>query len=1139
MNFLKAIFAGTLASVVVLLVLGALLWLGGEYLGWSVETRIILSVVVLAVWLALFLVQKAVAARRARAIEDQLRAQAEEQTAATPAETREQILDLQRRFRESLASLKKSRMGKSALYTMPWYVMVGPPGSGKSSALLQSGLNFPTLGQGPRGVRGVGGTRNCDWWFSEEGIFLDTAGRYTTEADDRPEWAAFLNLLKRTRRERPINGVIVTVSAPELLHVKEGAMEAFTQPIRERLDELCGNLDVVFPAYVVFSKSDLIQGFVEFFDGLDRDARSKFLGCVLDYPGDPETPLDEILEPKLQTVYDGLHRHRIHALTAEKEPQRGRNIYLFPLRFALLQEKVREFLVTLFRPNPFQESAPLRGFFYTSAAQSGELVDPLDPDDPDAPALEIEYDAPIRQGSVLVRPQTQETRSYFLQHLFAKVILPDRNLVRLASKVSKRLGLTHAAVRVLSIAGAAFFGASLLVSFVGNRSLLEDANNAAAALVHVRQGSEGDLPRELTALETLRVQLESLEEARNDGAPVRLRWGLYQGNRIEKRARELYFSVLKTRFIQPAGDSLEKDLEALRRKPKKTLAEFEHLYDLYRAYLMLAGEMKPEPLALRKALEDNRRWWNPLPPTPETTLVTMADNQLDYFLSQLDRPEAWVLSGDEELAAEVRKELTGALWVTENYRDMIDSARDDFPPILRDDLYRGPHKELFTLQELFSSIFTEKGWNEYIRHAIQDKSEILSRQYASLGIEKTPEEIADRLRQDYLTDHERSWNNVLQATRLRPFTGVQDAADVLRILSGPESPYPAFLQSVRERQALLLSPGEIANPAKGDLSWLPEAQKVLADLHQVLEGFLRSTRSGRRFLTLLREEKLAEFIESFQKTRLDLSKVLVAVDASERNRMEAFLSQPIDNAGAALRREAQDEMEQIWRSTVHEFFERELKDRYPLDPASAEDLPAELFSRWMNPKTGLVWETYRLLETLHNTILDSQPLILYSGEFERAIRHAERVRDALYETGSNAFSVRFWITLKQFAGVRDVRFRLGENDFSLYDRPDRRGELVWTENDVAGASISIAVGLDQWSERRHPGPWGLLRLVRDGDPAELGNTEMLECRWNLQANILGRVEDFKAGLVLEPKGANDVFRDEFYAKITCPEKIGP
>ena len=106
-------------------------------------------------------------------------------------------------------------------------MIIGPPGSGKTTALLNSGLQFPLeqrVGKGA--LRGVGGTRNCDWWFTDEAIFLDTAGRYTTQDSDAESdsvgWSEFLALLKKYRARRPLNGVIVTVSAQDLLTLDAG-----------------------------------------------------------------------------------------------------------------------------------------------------------------------------------------------------------------------------------------------------------------------------------------------------------------------------------------------------------------------------------------------------------------------------------------------------------------------------------------------------------------------------------------------------------------------------------------------------------------------------------------------------------------------------------------------------------------------------------------------------------------------------------------------------------------------------------------------------------------------------------------------------------------------------------------------------
>ncbi|MCU0723940.1 MAG: hypothetical protein MUC63_10065, partial [Planctomycetes bacterium] len=624
--------------------------------------------------------------------------------------------------------------------------------------------------------------------------------------------------------------------------------------------------------------------------------------------------------------------------------------------------------------------------------------------------------------------------------------------------------------------------------------------------------------------------------------PVSLRFGLYRGGRIAERSRALYFRHLHSRLVAPAAARLEAEMKALRDKPKKNLADYERLHNLYQAYLMMAGRIDPQPPVLREVLGDGGRWTagieDPQGGRPER-LLPMAKRQLDFWALEVVSSKAARIAPKEEVVDSVRKELSEALWMTETYRDLVGVARDDFPPIDRSFLYQGPHADLFSLETLFSTIYTQTGWNEYIRNAIVDRSESLARKFADLGIEKEPDAIAARLRQDFVTDYLRRWNGLLETTRLRPASSLTDASDMVRILSGPETPYPGFLDSVRKNQVLRLSPTEAANEPAGDLKWLPDAIKALAELHVALDAFVRATKPGSRVVTGQRTQKLAPLVQALQDARQKLLKACLSVPPADRAAVQSFMGQPIDRAREALAREAQDEVESLWSSLVHETFEREFKGRYPFDPAASEEVSTAAFSRMLNRKNGIYWDVAKVVEALHTTYIDSLPLVATSGDYDRSVRDAETVRDAFYPPDERAFSVKFFVTLKQFAGVRDVRFRLSDKAFSLYDRPDRRGAFTWSEEGAGGARVAICVGVNQWVEKEAPGPWGLLRLIRSGDPRPVGASGMFECRWNLEANILGRIETFQVAVLFEPAEQNDLFKETFFERFAVPAKIGP
>src|ERR1700722_13144571 len=224
-------------SVLAALVLDAVVWLGGPlvYFGETqpfdgVLSRLLIIVVIVAI----------VAATIAWRIVTRRRATAKIEKAMTEAASEESDAPiLKQKMEEALATLR--RTGKSsarALYDLPWYLIIGPPGAGKTTALVNSGLKFPLAGdKAAKAIQGVGGTRYCDWWFTDAAVLIDTAGRYTTQDSeakaDRRSWLAFLDLLRTNRPRQPINGVIVAISIADVLNLPVKDVAAHADAIRK------------------------------------------------------------------------------------------------------------------------------------------------------------------------------------------------------------------------------------------------------------------------------------------------------------------------------------------------------------------------------------------------------------------------------------------------------------------------------------------------------------------------------------------------------------------------------------------------------------------------------------------------------------------------------------------------------------------------------------------------------------------------------------------------------------------------------------------------------------------------------------------------------------------------------------------
>src|SRR5262249_44564603 len=130
---------------------------------------------------------------------------------------------------------------------------------------------------------GSGPTRNCDWWFFEKLVVLDTSGRYvfqSKETEAHGEWQTFLSQLKAHRRNQPLNGVIISLAADVCASRPLDKLKEQAAQLCERLDEMSQALGVKFPVYVVVSKCDLVPGFSELFHVLPEKNRGQVLGYV-------------------------------------------------------------------------------------------------------------------------------------------------------------------------------------------------------------------------------------------------------------------------------------------------------------------------------------------------------------------------------------------------------------------------------------------------------------------------------------------------------------------------------------------------------------------------------------------------------------------------------------------------------------------------------------------------------------------------------------------------------------------------------------------------------------------------------------------------------------------------------------------
>ncbi len=585
-----------------------------------VPVRIGAVVAVALGWALWWFLRRRAARRAADAIAAEL---------AGPNAADEEGKALGRRMSEALTKLRGAAGGKrDYLYSRPWYVIIGPPGAGKTTALLNSGLRFPLVEQA---VGGVGGTRNLDFWFADEAVLVDTAGRYTTQDSDTvvdaAGWGAFLGLLKRHRPRQPINGVFVAIGVDTLVASDCAAIDAHARAVRRRLVELRRSLETAVPIYLLVTKADLLAGFTDYFDDLDVEGRRAVLGATLPYA--EGRPSAEMLAHAFDEATQAVADRQARRLFEEVDQRRRGMMIGFPAQLRSLRARMMRFADGAFVAGD-EAAGVLRGFYLTSGVQEGAPLDRI------LASMAEVYEQPV-DPAVGARG-----RAYFLNRLLTEVMFPEAGLVTTDTKAkARRRGQLGAALAGIAIAAALVLTA-WGVSFVRNRAFQsalagqtaraeQQFRDAGVDLTQVRE-DDADLRAAIPALDTLRNLPRGYAERRSGGPALTMTFGLYQRS-LSQQAEETYRDALRRVMLPRLLLRLEAVMKANGRDPMR-------LYEPLKVYLMLGQQGPMDARAVRAWVTAD--WATDLYPGADSQAErTALTRHLDALIEDKDMASVW------------------------------------------------------------------------------------------------------------------------------------------------------------------------------------------------------------------------------------------------------------------------------------------------------------------------------------------------------------------------------------------------------------------------------------------------------------------------------------------------------------------
>ncbi|WP_395678950.1 type VI secretion system membrane subunit TssM [Inquilinus sp.] len=1052
------------------------------------------------------------------------------------AATAEEVARLRERVRAALRRLRKGRR-RGYLYEQPWYVLIGPPGSGKTTALLSSGLNFTTdqLDGEAMPVGGVGGTRLCDWWFADEAVLIDTAGRYTTQdsdkAVDRAGWEGFLDLLRRTRKRQPVNGAIVVVSLTDIAAADPVARAAHARTVRRRVTELSDRLRLRVPVYMMFSKADQLAGFNEYFDDLDAEGRGQVWGMTFPLAGGVDA-----FNAEYRLLLDRLDDRVYERLQAERAPDRRALLGGFPLQLASLQEPLSDFLAQAFGGTRLDPAPFLRGVYITSATQAGTPIDRL------TGMLARSFGVDQKRAPSL---KPVAGRNYFLKRMLGEVILGEALLVATGSKRMRRL-------RLLRIGALGTIAAATLVVSLGlwraeatNRVAVERADEAIAgyrqqlAGVSLDQVSDDDLPSVVPLLDTARAL------PREPAGWLAGLFGLSQADKLEAVERSIYHRSLERILLPRLVWRLEQQMRGQIDNP-------DFLYQATRIYLMLGGAGPLDPALVRDWMTLD--WQARFPGVLNAQMREHLAVHLDALLAE----PLPAVTLDGALVETARASFSRVSLAARVYGRIRPEASAAAVPGWTPAAELGSAgAQLFTrvsgkpLTDGIPGFYTAAGFQTVLLPRLAGAAKAVAEESWVLGrndVVPSDEAALRTLERDvvalYAADFQAQWDGMLADLVLAPFADRPAAIQGLYVLSSPQSPMRDLLVSIAQQLTVMPAPppapaGQAAGQPGGDAG--AEQRKALAavigtatpdsampavdalDQHfRPLKDFVGDGQAApivgvTRLINTLQQE-LAQLgpdaanVPAALQGSGDPVQLLLAESQRQPAPVARWLQQIAASGqsmiGSSVRHAATtafsgaDGPGQLCKAVVTR--------RFPFSPSSDQDAPLDDFARLFGPNglfdsyfdsqirpfvntSGPVWR----LQPVGGVTPPVSPATL--AQFQRAAA----IRDAFFPSGGNQPQIRFDLAPAD-DGSGPATLALGGTTIATTGDQARQASLTWPGADgmnparvsfdpaVADGGLGLNLGgvsTGGGGSIGASGPWALFRLLQQGRLSPSGRPE--------------------------------------------------
>ncbi|TCP91180.1 type VI secretion system protein ImpL [Cricetibacter osteomyelitidis] len=1031
-------------------------------------------------------------------------------------------------------ALKEHISDKNYIYQLPWYMVLGFNGAGKTSFINRSNQKF-TLTAVERTSKHYlrkDSLYQVDWWASDEAILIDPDGAMVSQFTDKEAedkigeitkglWHHLLGWINKVRPRRPLNGIVLVLELSKLIGSKHSDRKALATILRNRVREITEQFGARIPVYVVLNKADLIEGFDVFYDDLKQSERYENLGFsftlnsedhIDDWTKEFADGYDSFIKEIEETVFDRL------ATTISRDDREA--MYMYVRQLAGAKEILQQFIGDVLESDRFTTTPYVRGIYFSSIFQQGLPADFYQ--DALSKYFELKYAVPS-----YTREKSQ--RTYFTHNFFKNIIYPEAGLVSDNARESRsnrrKFILTMAGLSVVSVCLLAVWQNYFYQNKVTSEKVVKLTEEFTQ--MNISQAMDPTGRNLLKPLNLLRQATFAYGDY-NNALPVIEDFGLYQGKKVGGKVSEAYQKFLGERFLPEIASGLIEQMDVLPENSDEGL-------ELLRVYRMI-DDMKnrkakiPEQWMaqyLQKNYPNNADIQRQLMGhftyamqyvDPDLSMFdkTIAQKQQEYSrLPLADRvyQSFKILANTELQPATDLKQVIG-----DKFSTIFKTTQDD-----SDDPLFFKDKKISSHGTLISPLFTDWAYKDFYVPKADDILQLAAIDAWVLGKQQTTnytkaelDKLSGEIRERYVSDYIDTWQEALNGLEMVHFADLKHAVEVLDALNGKDKPLEKMVNIVDKNSDIYPSLSKVALEEGNNAAKINANQLGALEITQSFSGLTNVAKANGNAPAYMDSimKKLGElkfYLQTIQNSPSPSQSALKAIVAEfnlertnptvDLKRLANDVAEPLatqlnhiaDEAWNVELRTALAEINTLWKKNVYSFYTARIAGKYPLDRKATQSMSLEDFQAFFGPQ-GRIQKFYD--EYLKFILDDNAELSVVSGEsvispaFLTALQQLQEIQHTFFNVSGN-LSVEFSLKPLGMSGKFASSTLNIDGQILKYnhERP-AASRLLWpnTLRKDVETSLTLIDTRGEAAVLRRTGAWSLFKLLDAAQNRRNGQT---------------------------------------------------